>query len=106
MEFRAHWTSQKTWRDPDCIECGGEGAPCCDPPYGTPPTYEQLCTCANTLLDALLRYGVPGGGVYNAWWSLRYLLEGKTADGRPITAKPRTYDQLTEQEGGPPNERW
>lgn len=29
---RAYWTSPGTWTDPDCIECGGEGAPCCDPP--------------------------------------------------------------------------
>ena len=35
---RSYWTSPETWCDPDCIECGGEGAPCCDPPdepYGT-----------------------------------------------------------------------
>jgi hypothetical protein len=31
-EFRSEWTSPDTWRDPDCIECGGEGAPCCEPP--------------------------------------------------------------------------
>jgi hypothetical protein len=29
---RAYWTSPDSWVDPDCIECGGEGAPCCDPP--------------------------------------------------------------------------
>ena len=29
---RSEWTSPDTWRDPDCIECGGEGAPCCEPP--------------------------------------------------------------------------
>lgn len=29
---RAYWTSPTTWIDPDCFECGGEGAPCCDPP--------------------------------------------------------------------------
>lgn len=29
---RAFWTSPDTWIDPDCIECGGEGAACCDPP--------------------------------------------------------------------------
>lgn len=29
---RAFWTSPTTWIDPDCFECGGVGAPCCDPP--------------------------------------------------------------------------
>jgi hypothetical protein len=29
---RSEWTSPDTWRDPDCIECGGDGAPCCEPP--------------------------------------------------------------------------
>ncbi len=29
---RSVWVDADTWRDPDCIECGGEGAPCCDPP--------------------------------------------------------------------------
>jgi hypothetical protein len=31
-ENRSEWTSPDTWLDPDCIECGGEGAPCCEPP--------------------------------------------------------------------------
>ena len=32
---RAYWTSPTTWIDPDCTECGGAGAPCCDAPtYG------------------------------------------------------------------------
>lgn len=30
---RAYWLPDGTWVDPDCRECGGEGAPCCDPPY-------------------------------------------------------------------------
>ncbi len=34
---RSVWVDADTWRDPDCIECGGEGAPCCDPPDGPPP---------------------------------------------------------------------
>ena len=34
---RAYYTSPDEWVDPDCTECGGEGAPCCEPPY-TPPT--------------------------------------------------------------------
>jgi len=29
---RSYWTSPDTWCDPDCIECGGDGAPCCEPP--------------------------------------------------------------------------
>lgn len=32
QRHRAYWTSSNTWIDPDCFECGGEGAPCCDPP--------------------------------------------------------------------------
>ena len=31
-ENRSEWLPDGTWRDPDCIECGGEGAPCCEPP--------------------------------------------------------------------------
>jgi hypothetical protein len=35
-----------------------------------------------------------------------YLFESdELRDAAPATASPRTYDQLTEQEGGPPNER-
>lgn len=34
---RAEWLPDGTWRDPDCIECGGDGAPCCDPPDHPPP---------------------------------------------------------------------
>lgn len=34
---RSVWTSSMAWRDPDCIECGGEGAPCCGPPDGPSP---------------------------------------------------------------------
>ena len=30
------WLPDGTWRDPDCIECGGEGAPCCDLPDHPP----------------------------------------------------------------------
>lgn len=26
------WTSPDEWRDPNCVECEGEGAPCCEPP--------------------------------------------------------------------------
>lgn len=32
QRHRAYYTSPNTWIDPDCFECGGEGAPCCDPP--------------------------------------------------------------------------
>jgi hypothetical protein len=32
------WTSPETWVDPSCIECGGSGAPCCDPPDHPYPT--------------------------------------------------------------------
>ena len=31
---RSEWLPDGTWRDPDCIECDGEGAPCCEPPDG------------------------------------------------------------------------
>lgn len=34
----AAWTSPDTWVDPTCIECGGAGAPCCDPPDHPYPT--------------------------------------------------------------------
>lgn len=34
---RSYWLDDGTWRDPDCIECGGEGAPCCEPPIDPPP---------------------------------------------------------------------
>lgn len=40
--FRAYWTGPDTWCDPDCVECGGEGAPCCEPPdYPYPGSPEQ-----------------------------------------------------------------
>lgn len=44
---RSQWLPDGTWRDPDCIECGGEGAPCCEPPdtpgppLSAPPTPDQ-----------------------------------------------------------------
>lgn len=38
---RAYWLPDGTWVDPDCCECGGEGAPCCDPPY-LPPELDRL----------------------------------------------------------------
>jgi hypothetical protein len=34
---RSEWLPDGTWRDPDCFECGGEGAPCCEPPDGPSP---------------------------------------------------------------------
>ena len=34
---RSEWLPDGTWVDPDCVECGGEGAPCCDPPDHPPP---------------------------------------------------------------------
>ena len=30
---RAYYLPDGTWVDPDCFECGGEGAACCEPPY-------------------------------------------------------------------------
>lgn len=39
---RAFWTARHQWCDPDCFECGGEGAPCCDPPvYPYPGRAEE-----------------------------------------------------------------
>lgn len=35
---RAYYLPDGTWVDPDCIECGGDGAPCCEPPY-VPPMF-------------------------------------------------------------------
>jgi hypothetical protein len=32
VSHRAYWTSPHEWVDPDCVECDGEGAPCCEPP--------------------------------------------------------------------------
>lgn len=29
---RSYWTGCCEWADPDCIECDGQGAPCCEPP--------------------------------------------------------------------------
>lgn len=44
---RSEWIDACTWRDPDCIECGGEGAPCCDPPDSPPPADLPPCSfCA------------------------------------------------------------
>jgi hypothetical protein len=40
---RSEWTSPHTWRDPDCIECGGEGAPCCEPPDTPAPAEDPRC---------------------------------------------------------------
>lgn len=34
---RSEWVDAETWRDPDCVECGGEGAPCCEPPAPDAP---------------------------------------------------------------------
>lgn len=36
---RSEWIDPDTWRDPDCVECGGEGAPCCEPPDTPPPRW-------------------------------------------------------------------
>ena len=33
---RAYYLPDGTWVDPDCFECGGQGAPCCEPPYFPP----------------------------------------------------------------------
>jgi hypothetical protein len=38
-ENRSYWVDSETWRDPDCIECGGVGAPCCKPPDEPPPAW-------------------------------------------------------------------
>lgn len=38
---RSEWLPDGTWRDPDCIECDGSGAPCCEPPDGPLPTTDQ-----------------------------------------------------------------
>lgn len=32
MPNRSYWLDEHSWADPDCIECDGSGAPCCEPP--------------------------------------------------------------------------
>jgi len=34
---RSYWVDAHTWVDPDCVECSGDGAPCCEPPDGPSP---------------------------------------------------------------------
>lgn len=29
---RSYWLDEHSWADPDCVECDGSGAPCCEPP--------------------------------------------------------------------------
>lgn len=53
---RSYWTSPNTWCDPDCIECDGEGAPCCEPPYAPlldDPAYEAAVIADLAERDAL-----------------------------------------------------
>jgi len=69
---RAFWTSPNTWIDPDCFECGGAGAPCCDPP--TYPYRREL-------------EGVPFGG--DGWTS--------TNPRRPGDALWDALDAMTAQ---------
>lgn len=42
---RSEWIDSCTWRDPDCIECGGEGAPCCEPPDHPPVDVPDCPPC-------------------------------------------------------------
>lgn len=51
------WTSPTTWRDPDCVECGGEGAPCCDPPD---QPYDALAADEHDLHAVVAFLGVQG----------------------------------------------
>jgi hypothetical protein len=30
--MKSFWTSPNEWCNPECFECGGTGAPCCEPP--------------------------------------------------------------------------
>lgn len=39
---------------------------------------------AETLLLALKIHGIPPGTVWDAYWQLRYLLDGKAADGSDL----------------------
>lgn len=43
----SHWTSEHEWRDPNCIECGGQGAPCCEPPDHPWPGRPNFVLAAN-----------------------------------------------------------
>lgn len=58
---RSEWVDADTWRDPDCIECGGDGAPCCEPPDGPPPTSAAKVIEHDTLRYLRARYGARHG---------------------------------------------
>ena len=47
---RSVWTSPHEWRDPDCVECGGQGAPCCEPPMHPYRRKEAIVEAATRLV--------------------------------------------------------
>lgn len=100
---RSEWLPDDTWRDPDCIECGGEGAPCCEPPDGPPPgNWTEPTISRLAILHPTLRTGPSDGPEDRAVSSPHnmipqgyplgcktvsfgyYLVIGWTTDGLPV----------------------
>jgi hypothetical protein len=82
---RPEWIDSCSWRDPDCVECGGEGAPCCEPPDHPPP--DMACQhCASEPAAAPVPYTAWLDSADNLWIAAGARIE-LPEGARPLTGE-------------------